>query len=285
MNHPSLDVFMCVHQRDVGYLLELSLRLYALNFRPAGRLVIVTNHPPSLRELLARLGMDRMAEVTADEEWLTRRELELSGWFRQQVIKLRAFAFCRGEHFCNLGADTLLLRPVEVADLLDGGFPVLYYRRHIPPTTHYGYEWLRLRHVARLLGVQPKRAARYVDFVSDLFCFNREVLLELDEHLRRRYGHEPYDAVLRAHDARGSRHTFGEWTLYSTFLLDYLGWPVTLRESSAGFLHQVHSRRGLRAFRFNTKVAHFVGKDFDTAYIRRRLVEFGLVGEEVEVRG
>jgi hypothetical protein len=32
-------------------------------------------------------------------------------------------------------------------------------------------------------------------------------------------------------------------------------------------------------------VAHFVGKDFDTAYIRRRLVEFGLVGEEVEVRG
>ncbi|MGO8572637.1 hypothetical protein ACC870_37120, partial [Rhizobium ruizarguesonis] len=31
------------------------------------------------------------AAVTGDNDWLSASELELPGWFRQQIIKLRAF--------------------------------------------------------------------------------------------------------------------------------------------------------------------------------------------------
>ncbi|MGO8536077.1 DUF6492 family protein, partial [Rhizobium ruizarguesonis] len=65
------------------------------------------------------------AAVTGDNEWLSDSELELPGWLRQQIIKLRAFEFCRTEHFCNRGADTLLLRPIATTDLIDRREPVL----------------------------------------------------------------------------------------------------------------------------------------------------------------
>ncbi len=272
MSDLKLDTFVCVHSRDVGYLLELVLQSYQVNFQPKARLILITNDAPHLQAFIDRTGVVSNAVVTSDSDWLSSREMELPGWYRQQLIKLRAYRFCETENFCNLGADTILLQPIGINDLISGGFPILYYTRHRLPDPHVRFERERIKHIARILRVEPVNALRYVDFINDLFTFNRDALMHLNTYLAELYGSEPYVELLSGmDDSTTPRNRFGEWTLYSVFLLDYLQKPVTLQNTRPTFLHQVHSKLGLRLFPFNTKVAHFVGKDFDVDYIRQQI--------------
>jgi len=272
MNDPKLDTFVCVHSRDVGYLLELVLRSYEVNFLPKGRLTLITNDAPHLQAFIDRTGIVPNAIVTADNDWLSVRELALPGWYKQQIIKLRAYKFCETENFCNLGADTILLKPIAASDLIRGDFPILYYTRHRFPDAHVRFERERIGYVASILRVEPTNALRYVDFINDLFTFNREVVTFLYEYLESMYGSDPYATLLAGMDDKNTpRNRFGEWTLYSVFLLDYLRKDITLLNTRPTFLHQVHSKLGLRLYPFNTKVAHFVGKDFDVDYIKQQI--------------
>ena len=269
----AIDAFLCVHRRDVDSLLETALRSYELNFGPKGRLTLISNDLPYLREFVDRIGLTGRADLYADGEWLSSSEAELPGWFRQQIIKLRASEFCRTDAFCNLGADTLLLEPIDRADLIDGGVPVLYYTRHLLPDKHFLYERGRVNHVARILHVEPTVARRYTDFINDFFCFSREALLSLNRYLEKLYGPDCFATLLRGLDSgrEADRNQFGEWTLYSVYLLDVLGQRPTLRNTRDGYLHQVHSRRALSWYRFDTKIVHLVAKDIDLETIQRKL--------------
>ncbi len=268
-----LDTFVCVHQRDVGYLLELVLRAYEANFRPKGRLVMISNNLEHLRAFCDRTGVGVGAALTSDADWLSRGEMTLPGWYKQQIIKLRSYQFCQTPNFCNLGADTVLLQPIELSDLIDeNGFPILYYTSHRLPDMHVRFEKERIKNIGQILQTPTPNAERYVDFINDLFCFNGTTLRDLNTYLERFYGDEPYVRLLRGFDDdSASRNKFGEWTLYSTYLLDVLKRPVTLRNTKPDYLHQIHSKLGLRTFRFDTKVAHFVGKDFDIGYIEEQM--------------
>lgn len=267
----TIDTFICVHSRDVDYLLGTVLRSYEANFAPKGTLTLVTNDLPYLKDFIDRLELPLNVVLTSDSEWLSSRELELPGWYRQQVIKLRAYQFCHTPNFCNLGADTVLLQPVTEADLIDNGMPITYYTRHRFPNPHLLLEWQRVHNVARILKVKPTIARRYTDFINDFFAFHREWLIELNQYLETHYGPEPYYTLLRDLDTKGDQNKFGEWTLYSVYLLDYRKEPVTLRNAHSGFLHQIHSQRTLNSYKFDTKVAHFVGKSFDVDYIEQHV--------------
>lgn len=271
MNGQRLDTFVCVHQRDVNFLLELVLRAYEFNFRPKGRLIMISNDVPYLKAFCERTGVGQGAILSSDSDWLSKKELELPGWYRQQIIKLRSYQFCETTNFYNLGADTVLLQPIDESDLIADGMPILYYTSHPLPDQHWRFERERVEHIGRILNVQPTRAERYVDFINDLFGFNRDALSSLNTYLEQRYGSEPYDALLSGFDSTTVRNRFGEWTLYSVYLLDVLKRQVVVRNTKPGFLHQVHSKLSLRMYRFNTKVAHFVGKDFDIGYIKQQI--------------
>lgn len=268
-----LEAFVCVHHRDIGDLLEWVLRAYEINFQPQGKLTLITNDPAQLKAFVERTGVATHATISADEDWLSKAEMELPGWYRQQLIKLRAYEFCESENFCNLGADTVMLQPVTDDDMVDAnGFPVLYYTQHRFPDQHLRFERERVTNVARILQTQPTRAAQYVDFINDLFCFNRTALQGLQGYLEQLYGPNPYQQILQGlGSASVSGNQFGEWTLYSTYLLDVLKEDVTLRNTRPDFLYQVHGKLNMLAYRYNTKVVHFVGKDFDTEQIRRKL--------------
>ena len=267
-----IDTFFCVHRRDIDYLLETSLRAVLRHFKPRGSTTLVTNDVPALRRAVERWGLDDAVGITDDSDWLSEAEMLLPGWYKQQVIKLRAHEFCTTENFCNIGADTILMQPVLADDVLSNGRPVVYYTRHAPRDVHWLYERVRVHHAARILRVRPRRAAKYVDFINDVFCFNRSDLVDLNSRLTTLYGSDPYHALLKDfHDKPRNEKKFGEWTLYNTFVLDGLNAPVELRNMSEGFLTQVRSQRALDAFDFNTKAAHFVSKDFDVESLTARL--------------
>jgi hypothetical protein len=108
-----------------------------------------------------------------------------------------------------------------------------------------------------------------------LFTFNGEALRGLNTYMERFYGDEPYVRLLRGSDD-SQRNKFGEWTLYSTYLLDVLRHPVTLRNTKPDFLYQVHGKLAMLTYRYDTKVAHFVSKDFDIDRIMEKISRHNL---------
>lgn len=276
LNPEKIDTFVCIHRRDVDYLLELVLRSYEVNFLPKGKLTFITNDVPYLQAFLHRTGVTPEGEVTSDNDWLTEKEQTLPGWYKQQVIKLRSDRYCTTTNFCNLGADTLLLQPVTHDDLVHDGLPILYFTQHRLPDIHFFYERGRVQNVAKILQVKPTLALRYTDFINDVFCFNREVLIKLNKTLNELYGQESYFNLLcNLDNSEGDQKKFGEWTLYSVFVLDKLKQMLVLRNTRTGFLHQVHSQRTLNTYKFDTKAVHFVGKNFDLDTIKRQIKESG----------
>jgi hypothetical protein len=270
-----LDVFMCVHGRDIGTRLAASLDSYTLNFGPKGALHLVSNEPRKLESFVARSGLDLNPVISADEDWLRPRETALPGWFKQQLIKLRAYRFCRSDHFCNLGADTLLVRPIVSADLIGESGPVLYYSMPALPNHHTWFEARRLFHIARILRVWPLRSAPYVDFINDFFCFERARLEQLDDWVSGEYGPDGYADLLAGLDPVHQQTRFSEWALYSVFVLDRQRAPATLRNTRRGHLQQIHSPRMLRSAEFTAKVIHLVNRGMDDALIGRKLASVG----------
>lgn len=277
MNEQRLDTFVCVHQRDVDYLLKTVLRSYEVNFVPKGRLMLISNDVNYLREFCERNGVGKGAVFSSDSDWLSRKELELPGWYKQQIIKLRSYQFCETPNFCNLGADTVLLQPIELSDLVDDdGFPILYYSTHaLHDIRHVRFEKERIRNIGRILQTPTPNAEHYVDFINDLFPFNGGALRALDTYLERFYGSDPYVRLLRGFDD-DVRNKFGEWTLYSTYLLDVLKRPLTMRNTKPDFLYQVHGKLSMLTYQYDTKVAHFVSKDFDIDRIAEKISQHHL---------
>ncbi len=131
MTDTTLDTFVCIHKRDIGYLLDVTLRSYEVNYLPKGKLFLITNDVPALRDFIEQNHITENAVLLRDEDCLSQSEMALPGWYRQQIIKLRSSEFCETENFCNLGADTVLLQPVGQDDLLRDGFPILNYTSHL----------------------------------------------------------------------------------------------------------------------------------------------------------
>jgi hypothetical protein len=268
----AVDVFMCVHRRDVGARLAASIRSYLINFQPKGQLHLVTNDAAELRGFLAGAFPGLSATVWPDEAWLQAREQSLPGWFKQQLIKLRAFRFCETPFFCNLGADTLLLEPITRADLVAGGRQILYYSLPAIPNQHTLFEMRRLVNVARVLKVWPWRSMRYVDFINDFFCFDAARLRDLDEWITAEYGCGAYADLLSGLDPHCDQTQFGEWTLYSVFILDRQGAPVAMKNAARGYLQQIHSTRDLRKKELTGKVVHLVNRDLSDSLVRQKLL-------------
>ncbi|WP_051683960.1 DUF6492 family protein [Blastococcus sp. URHD0036] len=275
-----LGVFMCVHARDVDGLFPLALRSLDRHFPDAGSVHVVTNDPDAVQRSLDREPVTVPVRVSADADWLTPAEAALPGWYRQQVLKLRAHRLVDAPFAVNLGADTLLLRDVPRTDLVDGDAAVLRWTRHRLPDVHWRYERARVRAVGDILGTRPEQALRHVDFINDFFPFDRRVLQSLETFMTERYGPEPWATLLAGRGTTPKeQRLFGEWTLYATYVLDVLRQRPPVREASNGYLAQLHSPRAVRGFAWDSAVVHLVPKGLDVERVRTRLDALDAAGE------
>ncbi|HEV7299859.1 MAG TPA: DUF6492 family protein [Tepidisphaeraceae bacterium] len=271
-NAEAIDTFMCVHSSDVPYLLELAVRSWRINFRPKGRLYLICNQRHPIQNFVDRNDLSDVAVISTDADWLSAKELSLHGWYRQQLIKLRAYRICSTANFCNLGADTILLRAIELDDLLVDGYPIAYYtaRPRTIADPHYRYELFRTLSLARILRTLPTRTLRHVDFIADLFTFNRADLMALDDRMTALHGADAYHALLHRYGTSARNHKrFGEWTLYTMFVLDVLRRQPVLRDMSRGFLRQAHSQSALQRMSLDVSVLHVASKQCDVDVVAR----------------
>lgn len=265
----SLDVMMCVGPRDVDGLLGSCLRLLFDNFEQLGRLHIVTPAVPAVRALVDSIPHPRARDVRvlADDD-VCPEAAGLDPWFRQQYVKLHADRLSDQPFVVCLGADALILEPVDGRDFFAAdGRPVLRYFRHRLPDRHLRFERQRVRNVAELLGVAPALSLAAGDFICDMFLFECDTLRALRAHLARR---EPLLDLLAGIGPRsGADNRFGEWTLYAVFCLDVLGGVGVQVEPCRGdFFGQIHGRFDmLRPGRYRHRVLHFATEPGGTAAV------------------
>jgi hypothetical protein len=256
-----VDVVVPAGPDDVAGFLPVSLRLLLRWVTPLGAVHVVTPDAEVARAALAandeRL-LHRVGVVTDDGCW---PEVGvLTPWFRQQYIKLHVDRVATGPRVLVVGADTLVLGPVDISGLLDAeGRPELRFFRYTRPSDHLVFERERVRQVAALLGTTPARSLVPGDFVCDLFLFEVAVLRSLRARFATRGG--LLELLSRLGARQGYDNRFGEWTAYAVHALDGIADPVSLRLADPAFFGQVHSRWDLtNPDRYASRVVHFAWK-------------------------
>jgi Family of unknown function (DUF6492) len=280
---PALDVLVCAGRSDVGGLLASCLSLLFVNFEPLGRVHLITPETAAAERLLDRLSAAQRARISVRSDYDVCPEAAgMSGWFRQQYLKLNADRIVERERVVCLGADTLLLERVTWEDLLDPeDRPFVRYFRYRWPNQHLDFERNRVLNVARLLRIRPVRSFLLGDFVCDLFLVEARVLRGLREHLAERA--ELADVLTGLGARIGPDNRFGEWTVYAVFVLDVLaGSGVRVRAAEPNYFGQIHSQHDLlRADGYRCKIVHFAQEPGGTGSVLADLAQAGRLPAEV----
>lgn len=252
-----------------------SLRNLLAYFPDRGQVRLATDRADLGKGLVDASGLSEVG-VIPDAHLLATRERRLPGWYRQQLIKLRAGAVLRGERFCVMSGDSLLARPLPASELVSPeGRPYLYVNRYRCPSQHLAYERRRVRAVAALLGVTPTVSLDLGDFISDLFCFERAVLTATIARLQRRLG-RTWTRVLDGRTVRPcDQEHFGEYTLYAVAALECGLEPPPVRIRHETHVLQLHSERSLSRATFDAAIVHVVDKNLPLEQVVRRAAVFG----------
>jgi hypothetical protein len=276
----AVDVLVCAGAADVHRLMPFSLKSCIRNFELLKNIVIVTSTKSDVLAEVDRHGLFSggvQIAVLEDREVLPEAMADWPGWYRQQVIRLHADQICGTPIVACLSADTVLLQPITKENLFSDGTPILYYNRYPHTSKHLAYERRRVENIARILQVEPRRSMPLGDFIMDFKLLESARLRELRAYLAILYGEEPFSQIMpRRCETLEQKAGFGEWTLYSVFLLDVLDATVPIQNSWNRFVAQIHSAREFADFHFDAQIVHFVDKSLDFSRIQFVLARYGL---------
>lgn len=269
-----LEVLVVASHRDYEITAQC-LRNVAAYLPGRSRTFLATDCPREGKRLVSRVGVGDVT-VVGDDEVLSRREREFPGWYRQQVIKLRADRILSGENFCVVSGDTLLARTLLNTDLIAPcGLPYLYVNRYRYSSTHLAYERRRVRAVAQLLGVTPTASLHLGDFISDLFCFSRAILALSITRLQHLHGKEWTRVLEGRNTSPKDQERFGEYTLYAVTALELSPSPPPVRVCHETHVLQLHSRRSLYRARFEAPIVHLVDKRISVEEVAAHGLRYG----------
>jgi hypothetical protein len=268
-----IDVLVCVGHKDVDFLLKYCLDSCIRHFRLLNNIYIVSDVPEKVRLLIREhINYQENIVIIHDNDVLDKEYLSLNSWYRQQIIKLKANSICKTKYICCLGADTVILKDINYVDLFYKDNQIIYFNRYKKSEIHLTYERKRVGNVSKILKVTPFRSYLLGDFIMDLMIFDSDILKQLNDYLIRLYGTFPFLQIINNNASNFlEKSTFGEWTLYSVFVIDHLNKKFRVRNSSSHFLTQLHTSRDLVSFNFDSYIVHFVDKNFDKSYIVNKL--------------
>jgi len=265
-----IDVLICVGERDIDYLLEVCVRSCIKNFSPLGSILFVSNQKQKVKAKISsfKLDFDRIY-FFSDNEILGEKLSCLDGWYRQQLIKLNSDSISKTKYVCVLGADTVILKNIEVGKLFFEGTPIIYYNRYSTPCYHLEYERKRILNLSKVLKVEPRKSFFLGDFIMDLMIYDRDFLSQLRNYIYRMYGENfPLKIFKKNITTLLDKTSFGEQTLYTMFLLDVLKVNYLIKDNRNEFVTQLHTQDEFQNYSYNSYVVHFVNKDFDNHIIK-----------------
>lgn len=276
---------------DVERLLPECISLCFKNVPNIVELYVVTPDPSHARRRLACHPNLSGIQVIADDVFLTPSARGLSGWARQQLIKLGSHRLTNANHVACLSADTLVLRPLTFADLFFRNRPIMYFNHYEGGGRHYEYERVRLANIAKLLKVTPRLSSAFNDFIIDFKVFQCSHLRDLERRMESLHGYCWAEAVLGgSYDTLEQKQGFGEWTAYALHVLDVAGDRVLLRNTHDEFFAQAHGDASLSRIFSRAKhpsIVHFVSKKFPLDILRSYLarVEASIAAESDKIPG
>ncbi len=276
---------MCAGADDVRGLFAVALGLLLENCPWVSAIHVVTPEPEAAREASAPLPAPwrRRIAFHHDRELAGARGMSLPGWFRQQYIKLHADRVCESESLVCVGADSLVLEPVHERDFLSASIPILRYFRYEGAAPHLYFERVRVLNAAGLLQTKPERSFLPGDFICDFFPMKLSHLRSLRAHLDTLYGADGLYSILeRLGPAAKPDNRFGEWTMYSVFVLDVLHESVPLRLAEDNWARQVHSPHDmLKKKRYSARIVHFAQEPGGTRAVLADLISAGRLRREL----
>lgn len=263
---------ICVSEKDLFYLFPMVLASVLSRINFINTVYIVTPVSSHVIRTLKDLDINNQRiQIVSDKELLTQHELQLCGWSRQQILKLRSHILTSDDILC-IGADTIILQPITKEDVYDiDGKLVIHYREHTDNNNHAQFEKERCKRISNLLRLSSETLEGKTDFIFDVFLFNTTILRQLENYLTEAFGNN-YTSVIfpSVINDYNDTCTIGEWTLYVLFATLVQGKEYVLKRGN-DFVHQVHSQRDFDSYAYTGKAVHFVGKNFDVEQIRTNL--------------
>lgn len=271
-----IDVLICVADRDINYLLFYSITSCIQNFHPLGDIYIITNAIEKMKKMLIQWNLtNKKIYVFSDEDILEKKYLYLKGWYKQQLIKLHSDLFCKTKYICCLGADAIIMQHIEWVDLFDENAPYLFFNRYPYHCNHLEFERSRLEGISNILQVEPERSYLLGDFIMELMILDSRILKSLRIYLEKLYGEYPFCKVINnITDDIIEGNKFGEWSIYSMYILDVLHMEVSVINSRNEFVTQLHSQSDLALYNYHSKIIHFVNKSFSKEKITAILSKY-----------
>jgi len=140
------SVLVCCSTNDVDYLFDRCIHSIIKHVKQLKSIYIVTPFKVDVQNKLSYDDVNLI--ILEDKDILNEQELGLCGWSKQQIIKLKSNDFICENNILVVGADTILLKDLNINDLYQKHHNAIYFRQHKIENKHYLYEIERCRIIA-----------------------------------------------------------------------------------------------------------------------------------------
>jgi len=270
MDTQKIPCIICVSENDLQYLFEFSLKSCLKNLDFLSELFVITPNIEVASKLISEkiLPTNISIRFIKDDEFLSKNEIQMCGWSKQQILKLRSNEISNADNILSVGSDTIILNKLFMNKFYSSTNIISHYRNHEKGSKHLDFEVNRVKCIYDLLGINSSTQLESSrDFIFDVFLFNSKILVELKNYLSKKFGVNYTSKIFPFH-VSGYFDTgrIGEWTLYTIFAIEMLKYPIVFQDGSF-FLHQIHTQRELKEYNYENEAVHFVRKDFDKDFI------------------
>ena len=270
MNTQKIPCIICVSENDLQYLFEFSLKSCLKNLDFLTELFVITPNTELATKLISEkiLPLNIAIHLIKDDEFLSKNEIQMCGWSKQQILKLRSNEISNADNFLSVGSDTIILNKLLLNKFYSPANIISHYRIHEKGSKHLDFEVNRVKCIYDLLEINSSKLPEIArDFIFDIFLFNSKILVELKNYLTKKFG---VNYTLRIFPFRVGGYfdtgRIGEWTMYTIFAIEMLKFPIVFQDGSL-FLHQIHTQRELKEYNYVNEAVHFERKDFNKEFI------------------